>query len=283
MIMSITCFVPEVWSESMMHALDGKYVGVANCNREFEGDIKEKGNTVRICGLNAITVADYTKNTDISAPESLTDSARKLTVDQAKYFNFQIDDLDRVQSRPAIMNTAIHNAAQVLAAAADKYIYTLTKYAGKSITCTPATATELIDMIVDARTKLFAANVIDPSDIVVEISPDVAAQILKAKATLCTDNSDCLERGYIGSIAGCKIFVSNQINVEEDSAGTTVTHHCLARTRRAIAFAEQLSQIEAYRPESRFADAVKGLHLYGAKVIYPQELVEMNVVYSTAD
>lgn len=280
--MSITCFVPEVWSESMLHALDGKYVGVANCNREYEGEIRERGNTVRICGLNAITVADYTKNTDISAPEALTDSAKKLTVDQAKYFNFQIDDLDRVQSRPALMNAAIRNAAQVLAAAADQYIYSMTKYAGNLITCTPATATDLIDMIIDARTKLFAANVTDPSDIVVEISPEVAAQILKAKATLCTDNSDCLEHGYIGSIAGCRIFVSNQIGVTENTANSTVTHSCIARTRRAIAFAEQLSQIEAYRPESRFADAVKGLHLYGAKVIYPQEMVEMKVVYSTS-
>ena len=54
-------------------------------------------------------------------------------------------------------------------------------------------------------------------------------------------------------------------------------HKCIARTGRAIAFAEQLSEINAYRPEKRFADAVKGLHLYGAKVVYPNEMVTIAV------
>jgi len=61
---------------------------------------------------------------------------------------------------------------------------------------------------------------------------------------------------------------------------TGYEHKCLARTKRAIAFAEQLSEIDAYRPELRFADAVKGLHLYGAKVVYPNEMVllDLNVL-----
>lgn len=280
--MAITCFVPEVWHESMLHALDGKYVGVANCNRQFEGDIKQKGNIVRICGLSPITVADYTKDTDITAPSALSDYVRELEIDQAKYFNFQLDDLDRVQSRPEVMNTALRNAAQELAAAADAYVYSLVKYANKTLTCTPTGANDLINLMIDARTLLFAQNVTDPNDIVIEVAPEVAAQILKEKAALSTDNTDCLERGYIGSIAGCKIFVSNQIATSTDTSKSTKTYQCVARTRRAIAFAEQLSEIEAYRPESRFADAVKGLHLYGAKMIYPKEVVELKITYSTA-
>lgn len=280
--MAITCFVPEVWHESMLHALDGKYVGVANCNRQFEGDIKQKGSIVRICGLSPITIADYTKDTDISAPAALSDYVRELEIDQAKYFNFQLDDLDRVQSRPEVMNAALRNAAQELAATADAYVYSLVKYANKTLTCTPTGATDLIDLMIDARTLLFAQNVTDPNDIVIEVAPAVAAQILKEKAVLSTDNTDCLERGYIGSIAGCKIFVSNQIAATTDTSKSTKTYQCVARTRRAIAFAEQLSEIEAYRPESRFADAVKGLHLYGAKMIYPKEVVELKITYSTA-
>ena len=54
-------------------------------------------------------------------------------------------------------------------------------------------------------------------------------------------------------------------------------HKCLARTKRAIAFAEQLSEIDAYRPEKRFADAVKGLHLYGAKVVHPTEMILLDL------
>lgn len=280
--MSVSSFIPEVWSQSMLHALDAKYIGVANCNRQYEGEIKEKGNIVHICGLTPVTVSDYTKNTDISAPETLSDFVRELTINQAKYFNFQLDDLDRVQSRPEMMNTAVRTAAATLAAAADTYVYSLVKNAGKTLSCTPTGASDLIDLIIDARTHLFTQNVTDPNDISVEVSPAVAAQLLKEKASLCTDNTDCLEKGYIGSIAGCKIYVSNQIAIADDTSAKTRTYRCMARTHRAVAFAEQLSEVEAYRPESRFADAVKGLHLYGAKVIYPQELVELKITYSTA-
>ena len=280
--MSVSSFIPEVWTQSMLHALDAKYIGVANCNRQYEGEIKEKGNIVHICGLTPVTVSDYTKNTDISAPETLSDFVRELSINQAKYFNFQLDDLDRVQSRPEMMNTAVRTAAATLAAAADTYVYSLVKNAGKALACTPTGSSDLINLIIDARTHLFTQNVTDPNDISVEVSPAVAAQLLKEKASLCTDNTDCLERGYIGSIAGCKIYVSNQIAVVDDATAKTRTYRCVARTHRAVAFAEQLSEVEAYRPESRFADAVKGLHLYGAKVIYPQELVELKISYSTA-
>ncbi len=280
--MALVNFIPEVWSESLLHALDGRYVGVANCNRMYEGDIKEKGSTVKICGLVPVTVSNYTKDTDISTPATLSDYAKELVIDQAKYFNFQIDDLDRVQSRPEMMKAALNTAAATLAATADTYVYSLVKNAGKSVTCTPSGASDLINAIIDARTLLFAQNVTDPSEISVEVAPVVAAQILKEKAALCTDNTECLEHGYIGSIAGCKIYVSNQISSTDDASAKTKTYNCCVRTRRAITFAEQLSEIEAYRPESRFADAVKGLHLYGAKVIYPQELIALKVTYSTA-
>ena len=99
--------------------------------------------------------------------------------------------------------------------------------------------------------------------------------LLKAKIDLGTDNGDSLESGLLGKIAGCKIYVSN--NIAYSVGSNAKIHKCFVRTKRAIAFADQLSEINAYRPESRFADAVKGLHLYGAKIVYPQELVLLNV------
>ena len=103
--------------------------------------------------------------------------------------------------------------------------------------------------------------------------------ILKAKVQLATDNSDALETGCIGSVGGCKIYVSNNVSCVD--TGYSYVHRCYVRTKRAIAFAEQLSEIDAYRPEHRFADAVKGLHLYGAKVVYPSEfaVLSVSVVY----
>ena len=273
--MSIQNFISTVWSENLYQALDKQYVAVSNCNRDYEGEIREKGNVVRICGIENVSGSDYTKNTNMSAPEALTDNYRDLVIDQAKYFNFQIDDVDRAQSTPKLMALAMKNAASALANAADRYVYGLFSEAGSSITDGNVTAETIVGHLIDARTKLFAKNVADASDIVIEVSPEIAGLILKAKVNLATDNQEALENGFLGSIGGCKIFVSNNISKGMTETGTS--HKCIARTKRAVAFAEQLSEIDAYRPELRFADAVKGLHLYGAKVVYPEEMVLLNL------
>ena len=272
--MAITNFIPTVWSENLYTELGKKYIAVANCNREFEGDIKSKGATVKICGVGSVSVFDYTKNTDMSAPETLSDNERTLVIDQAKGFNFQIDDIDRAQSTPKLMGEAMRVAANALANTADQYVYSLYEGAGETVNG-EATVENIVDLIIDARTKLYANNVSDARDIAVEVSPEIAALILKAKVNLATDNADSLENGLLGTIGGCKIFVSNNIVSEDVDGGKS--YKCLARTTRAIAFAEQLSEIDAYRPEKRFADAVKGLHLYGAKVVYPKEMVLLNL------
>lgn len=278
--MSVQNFISTVWSENLYQALDKKYIAAANCNRDFEGEIREKGNKVRICGIENVSVSDYTKNSNMSSPETLADNYRDLVIDQAKYFNFQIDDVDRAQSSPKLMGLAMKNAASALANAADKYIYSLYAEAGSTITDTAVTAEKIIDHLIDARTKLFSNNVSDASGIVIEVSPAIAGLILKAKVNLSTDNTDSLENGCLGSIGGCKIFVSN--NITSLRAEDGMSYKCIARTKRAIAFAEQLSEIDAYRPELRFADAVKGLHLYGAKVVYPEEMVVLDLTIANA-
>ncbi len=275
--MAINNFIPTVWSESLYHELDSKYIAVKNCNREFEGDIRAKGNTVKICGIGDISVFDYSKNTDMSAPETLSDNVRTLTIDRAKGFNFQIDDIDKAQQAPKVMKEAMRRAAAALAAEADEYVFGLYQEADENnkVDNDAATAENIVDTLIKARTKLFANNVYDADDMVFEVSPEVAELILKAKINLMTDNGDALEAGMIGRICGTKIFVSN--NVKKETADDTVVHKCIARTTRAVAFAEQLSEIDAYRPEKRFADAVKGLHLYGAKLVYPKEYFVMNI------
>ena len=273
--MAITNFIPTVWSENLYQELDKKYIGVANCNRDFEGEIREKGNTVRICGIGNVVVSEYTKNANMNSPSTLSDTARDLKIDQAKYFNFQIDDIDRAQASPKLMELAMKNAAGALANDADRYVYSLYGQAGSTIKCDDVTVDNIVNLIIDARTKLFTNNVSDPEDIVIEVTPEIAGLIMKAKVSLSTDNTDVMEAGCIGAIGGCKIYVSN--NVKKMEGDTGYEHKCLARTKRAIAFAEQLSEIDAYRPELRYADAVKGLHLYGAKVVYPNEMVLLDL------
>ena len=267
--MAIKNFVPTIWSENLYKALDKQYIAVANCNRDYEGEIKNMGSVVKICGVGNVVIGDYTKNTDMNNPQALSDTVAELKIDQAKYFNFQIDDIDRAQSEPRLMDAAVKNAAAALANTADKYIFSLCAQAGSNIEAT-ANVENILGLIIDARTKLLENNVGDPGDIVVEVSPAVGALILKSKINV-SNTDTALEAGCIGYVAGCKVYVSNNVVVAEN------VHKCMARSKRAIAFAEQLSEIDAYRPERRFADAVKGLHLYGAQVIYPSEMVRLDL------
>ena len=269
--MAITNFIPNVWSETLYKELDKQYIAVANCNRDFEGDIKNCGSVVKICGVGKINVSEYTKNTDMSTPQEISDSVRELNIDRARYFNFQIDDIDKAQSTPKLLEQAMSAAASALSDEADSYVYSLYADAGKTYKVDGVTEDNVIYSIIEAKQKLYENNVTDTSGIVIEVSPAIATLILKAKLLVASDNTSELDTGCIGSISGCKVYVSNNIKVVEKD--DYLYHKCLIRTKRAISFAEQLSEIEAFRPEKRFADAVKGLHLYGAKVVYPNEMV----------
>ena len=268
--MSITNFIPTVWSESLHTELEKRYIAVSHCYREFEGEIQHRGDTVRICGVGNIDVGSYVKNTDMSVPQTLSDTVRELAISNANYFNFQIDDIDRAQSNPRLMEAAMKLAASSLANEADRFVFDLYRDHEQVVSAENATADTIVDAILAARQKLYENNVYDSEDVVVEVSPAVASLILKAKVKLASDNAEALEAGCIGNIMGCKVFVSNNI------ANVDGAYKCFVRTKRAIAFAEQLSEIDAYRPEKRFADAVKGLHLFGAGIIYPKELVVLN-------
>ena len=270
--MSINAFIPTVWSETLYRALEKKYIGVAHCNRDYEGDIRECGSSVKICGLNPVSVYDYTKNADMSAPDELTSFNKELVIDQAKYFNFLIDDIERAQSNPDAMQLAMQNAANALADAADKYVFEICKEAGQMYEA-EVSVDNILNALIEARTMLYRHNVTESEEVFLEVSPAIAEMLFKAKIGLTHDNTSMLENGCIGSIFGYKVYVSKNIYTEGADNGDV--HYCIMRTKRAITFAEQLSEVDAYRPELRFADAIKGLHLYGAKAVYAEEILRL--------
>ena len=277
--MAITNFIPTVWSETLTKELDRQYVGVSNCTRDFEGEIRGKGSSVKICSVGPISVFDYNKDTDMGStyPQALSDYAVTLQISQSKAFNFQIDDVDKVQSKPSLLQAAMNKAANALSNVADRYVYSLYEEIPEenSVYWDSIDPETIISLIVGLREKFYSNNIGDNVETVLEVSPYVAGVLLKAKIVTMTDNSDEVENGYLGKVAGFKIYVSNNIHTN----GTR--HMCFARTTRAIAFAEQLNEVEAYRPEKRFADAVKGLHLYGAKVVFPDEIFVIKVYDSS--
>lgn len=271
--MALSYFIPKVWSETLYRELEKEYIGVKNCSRDFEGDIKSIGDTVKIIGINPISVFDYEKNKDMTAPEELSDSERSLVIDRAKGFNFLIDDIDKAQSTPKLMQEAMSIAASALSDEADKYIYSLysSVSSDNTVKATSLKSDGVIDLLLGVRQSLLENNVSGNEEIILEVSPAVAAKIIKAKIVNGTSNESELDKGCIGTFLGFRVYVSNNIVKSGDA------YKCFARTKRAIAFAEQINEVEAYRPEKRFADAVKGLHLYGAKIVYPKELMLLDI------
>ena len=273
--MAITNFIPAVWSEALYDELEKNYVGVKLSSREYEGEIKAQGDRVKINGLGPVTVFNYTKNSNMPAPEVLSDNTRTLVIDQAKGFNFCIDAIDDVQSSPKLVQAAMKKAANALSDVADKYIYSLDDENVPIVKSHQLTVDNVVDMMATARRMLMENNVPNSANISLEIPPAVEQLLIMANVLTDTNNSKVLSRGYVGKMLGLNIYVTNNIELSEEGY-----YRCIVRTDRAIAFAEQINSIKPYEPELRNGTAVKGLHLYGAKIVYPKEMVFVDVAVS---
>lgn len=271
--MSLNNFIGTVWSETLLNSLEKEYVGVRNSNRDFDADAKLPGNCVKVCAVKPVQLFPYTKNAPLIGPQMLDEQSVTIELNRHRAFNFQIDDIDRAQSKPSIMQSAMRQAASALANDADAYIFALQGFIEpeQTITVENPSPENIIDTIIQARQAMLKSNVNSNTRTVLEVSPEIASIILKANITQLSNNDDVLHNGYVGSCIGFDIYVSNNILVDDEGY-----HKCYARTTRAIAFAEQIKSIIAYRPDNSFSDAVKGLYVYGATIIYPEELTLLN-------
>lgn len=286
--MAITNFIPTLWSARLLENLRKTlvYGQTGIINRNYEGEIRARGDTVKILSVGTISVGDYTKDSDISW-QVLNDAAQVLTIERQKYFAFEVDDVDAAQSAVDIMDAAMREAAYALGDAADQYIASkmVAEVANSNKIGSDASPIQLVagapqtgqknvyEALVDMRVKLDRANVPTEGRWVI-VPPEVYALLLKdTRFVVAQPNPQAgraLLNGEVGEIAGFRVFVSN--NVPE---GSSAKYRILAGYPDATTYAEQINKVEAIRRENRFADAVKGLHLYGAKVTRPDGLVLM--------
>ncbi len=275
--MALDSFIPELWSARLLHNLNKTLVyGQTNViNRDYEGEIRNYGDTVRINSIGRVTVGDYAKNNDMAAPETLTDAQTTLVIDQSKYFNFQIDDIDKIQQYPKLMDAAMQEAAYALANTADQFIagHYVDVAAGNTIgddtTPEAPTAETAYELLVDLSV-LLDENDIPPIGRWVIVPPWYEGLMLKDDRFVKSGVLPAEQRllnGIVGQAAGFTVLKSNNVPNTASAKYKIMAGHSMAWS-----FAAQASQVEAYRPESRFADAVKGLHLYGAKVVRPNAL-----------
>lgn len=274
--MAIDTFIPTIWSAKLLLTLQKAlvYGQPTVINRDYEGEIKNAGDTVKIHNFGAITVFNYTKNNDMPAPETLTDEELTLKIDQGKGFNFQIDDIDKAQQTPKIMGSAMADAAYRLADTADKHVASLYVYAGSQLGTDAApvalTKDNAYNKLVEMNVALTEKNVPKAGRFAI-VPPWMYGLLLQDDRFVGTGGGRAeatLSNGQIGEAAGFTVMESNNV---PNTAGAK--YKILAGHNMAWSFADQISSVEAYRPERRFGDAVKGLHLYGAKVVRPDALV----------
>lgn len=287
--MTIENFSPVLWANAILAHYKTRLVYVDRCNRDYEGEIKKQGDSVRINSVGDPTIFSVTKNSDITAVEALQGSAEVLTISQHKGFNFQVDDVDKAQNNPQVMAESTRRAAYGLAKAADIYVAGVIQGA-------VATANQLSPVTLgtgigdaDAYETLVNINVkLDENDVPegmrwCVVPPWVRGLLQKDPRFVSFGTSSNLTTasgGFNKDIDGMAIFYSN--NVNGTTAGVVATagsgFTILAGSTDAVTFADQIPEsggVTAYRPEKRFADALKGHQLYGCLVTRPNSLVSV--------
>lgn len=255
--MAVTNFIQTIWSKKIQDDLEVKCKLVDNCLREYEGDCKY-AQSVKILGVGEPTIGDYDGTQDITI-EDMTDKGQLLTIDQAKYFAFYVDDVDKAQSVPGLPEKYQQKAVHGLAVARDSYVATLIKGATNVTTATNLTQ-DAVKAAIDAAIVALRERNFDEEG-VIEITPAAYNVFKNCLITLSTDNPDYIKKGIVGVYDDMNVIMSNNL------AKDTTHAYCCVRGKKAIAFAGQINEVEALRAEKRFKDIIRGLDTFGAKVI----------------
>jgi N4-gp56 family major capsid protein len=276
--MAIINTLPQIWSARILAKLEKNLVfaqpGVVN--RDYEGDIRQDGDRVHIHSFNDLTIGSYVKNSTTISYEQLTDTRVTLLIDQAKYFAFKVDDIDTAQMRPELIDAAADRAAYQLAEDADSYVAGL--YSGAStsnpdntIETSQFTASNVYQKLVDLSVLMDQVNLPAEGRFVI-VPPWVKGLLLQNSTFVTASKPDAVLNGQIGQIAGLNVLVSNNVKT---TGSAPVVSHMMAGHPSAWTYAEQITNLEGLRLEGSFADAVRGLHLYGAKVLDGARLLDL--------
>lgn len=282
--MAVNSFIPMIWSARLLVALQKALVFANLVNREYEGEIANQGDSVKIGGIGAITISDYAKNSTSLSWQQLADASQTLIIDKAKYFAFKVDDVDKAQTNVALMDAAMQEAAYALADVLDQYVAGMHTQA--------ASANKIGGDAGSAKTIGYGTGEIDPYMQLVDmgvvldeanvpkegrwaaLSPWYEGMLRKSGTfganVTSPQGQAAMINGYIGKAAGFDLYTSNNVTTDGQA---TPTYRIMFGTRAAISLAVQkAATMEAIRLQDSFADGVRGLQLYGGKVIRPAAL-----------
>lgn len=282
--MAVSNFIPTLWSARLLVNLQKAQVFAGLVNRDYEGEIASAGDTVKIGGIGAVSVSDYTKNSTTVSWQVLADASQTLLIDKAKYFAFKVDDVDRIQTNVALIDEAMKEAAYTVSDTIDQFIAGLHAQAASAnkigsdggsakVVGYGGSDVDPYKQLVDMGVVLTEANI--PQEGRWAVLPAWYEGMLRKSSSFGANvaspaGQTIVTNGYIGRMAGFDLYVSNNVT---DDGQSTKTYRIMFGTRQAITLAVQKqATMEAIRLQDSFADGVRGLLLYGGKVVRPSAL-----------
>lgn len=263
-------FVPTLWSDRVFRDYDKATVFAALANRDYEGEIANYGDTVKINEIGDVTVNDYSGTVSY---ETVEDASKLLIIDQKKYAAVKVDDIMEAQSKPKTMGLYTQEMGIKMSEKIDEFIAGFHTSAGitsdlgtdsASISITSANVTDYFALI----NQKMDENNIPVQGRVAVIPPWLFHKITLADIDKNTDNSAIITSGYRGNYLGFDLYISNSV----EHTGTDYYKPMFFRRGDTITFAEQIVKMEAQRLETAFGDGIRALMVYGGKVVRPNSL-----------
>lgn len=266
--MAIKHFIPEIWAAQMLFDFRQQALAAGLCNRQYEGEA-QRGNTVHITSGVPVEIHDYKAAGRTTEPDELDDDGQELVIDQEKSFDFLVDDIDRRQAAGDFGGYTTE-AGLALAEDADKFLWA-TAAAGaqagnKIVAAAPATGNDAFDVLNDLGKTLNKALTPRANRVVV-FNAEFEALLTRADSKITSVETsgmpDGLRNATIGRLLNFTLASSENLPVVDEPMA-------IAFYQPALAFVSQITETEAMRAEKKFADRLRGLHVYGGKVTRPK-------------
>lgn len=261
--MAITNFIPKIWSSGLLGQFHVSEVIAPTVNREYEGEARS-GNQVNITSITTPSVQNY-KTTRTLTIDALSDTTTPLLIDQEKAISFKVDDVDRVQAAGSF-EPVTRDAAAALVEDSEKYILAQMAANGTSNATTAVTNYDEAFVAIRGLRQALVVNKVPTAGRYLAVNPDFAAFLLGPDSSLVkvdqAGSDGELRNGVLGRLLGFTV-------IETPLLGTAGKAAAVAYHTSSVAYVNQIEKVEAGRMELAFADYVRLLHVYGAKVIRP--------------
>ena len=264
-------FIPEVFSKLLQAKFYSKSILPEISNTDYEGEISGQGDKIVVRTVPAVTINDYAGTI---TTQELTTAKVEMLIDKAKYYSFKVDDVLAAQADINMLEAASTDASEGMRIAVETDVLSSAVTGATTIGAqTTITSSNILEEILILSKTLDELNIPEEGRFIV-LSPEFISMLKQSElrqAYLTGDATSPLRNGLVGMVDRFKVFQSNMVYTPASGTDAGYTH-VLAGHPKALSFASQFTNTETVRMESTFGDQVRGLKVYGSKVITPNAL-----------